>query len=74
MPNSVGVYGFDMIPDMNHKLWLLEINKGPTMELSTQVTTALVPRFLGDLTELLVDKREGHWPRVGSLELVYTSE
>ena len=68
---GVGVYGFDLFPDVNGKLWLLEINKCPTMEYSTGVTRKLVPRFLEDMTELMIDKRKGHYPEVGGLEKIY---
>ena len=57
--NAVGIFGFDLFPDNTGKLWLLEINKCPTMEYSTQVTKKLVPRFLEDMTELLMDKTKG---------------
>lgn len=43
---GIGVYGFDLFPDVKGKLWLLEVNKCPTMEYSTQVTRRLVPMFL----------------------------
>ena len=68
---GIGVYGFDLFPDENGKLWLLEINKCPTMEYSTAVTRKLVPRFLEDLTELIIDKRKGNHPFAGGLEKVY---
>ena len=57
--HAIGIFGFDLFPDNSGKLWLLEINKCPTMEYSTQVTKKLVPRFLEDLTELMVDKTKG---------------
>ena len=68
---GIGIYGFDLFPDINGKLWLLEINKCPTMEYSTEVTKNLVPRFLEDMTELIIDKREGDHPEVGGFERVY---
>ena len=68
---GIGVYGFDLFPDENGKLWLLEINKCPTMEYSTAVTRKLVPSFLTDLTELIIDKRKGNHPFAGGLEKVY---
>ena len=68
---GVGIYGFDLFPDTAGKLWLLEINKAPTMEYSTAVTKRLVPRFLEDLTELIIDKRKGNWPEVGGFERVF---
>ena len=68
---GVGIYGFDLFPDENGKLWLLEINKCPTMEYSTQVTRKLVPRFLEELTELIIDKRKGDHPIVGTFERIF---
>lgn len=68
---GVGVYGFDLFPDIDGKLWLLEINKCPTMEYSTAVTKRLVPRFMEDLVELCVDKRKGDHPVVSGLERVF---
>lgn len=41
------------------------------MEYSTAVTRKLVPRFLEDLTELIIDKRKGNHPFAGGLEKVY---
>ena len=41
------------------------------MEYSTAVTRKLVPNFLTDLTELIIDKRKGNHPNAGGLEKVY---
>lgn len=68
---GVGIYGFDLFPDAEGKLWLLEINKCPTMEYSTAVTRYLVPRFLEDMTELITDKRKGDHPVVAGFERLY---
>ena len=38
------------------------------MEFSTAVTKKLVPRFLEDLVELIIDKRKGNHPEVGGFE------
>jgi hypothetical protein len=45
------------MPDASRKLWLLEVNKCPTMEYSTHVTRSLVPRFLEDLADLVLAKK-----------------
>lgn len=45
------------MPDTTRKLWLLEVNKCPTMEYSTHVTRVLVPRFLEDLADLMLHKK-----------------
>lgn len=68
---GVGIYGFDLFPDTEGKLWLLEVNKCPTMEYSTVVTKRLVPWFLEDLVELIIDKRKGNHPIVGGFERVF---
>ena len=34
-PGGVGIYGFDIFPDEDLKLWLIEVNKCPAMEYST---------------------------------------
>ena len=67
---GIGIYGFDLLPDENGKLWLLEINKCPTMEYSTAVTKKLVPAFLTDIVELIVDCRKGDHPVVGGFERI----
>ena len=69
---GVGIYGFDLFPDEKGKLWLLEINKCPTMEYSTQVTKKLVPLFLEQTTELIIDKRKGNHPVIGDLERIFS--
>lgn len=54
---SIGLYGFDIIPDSSHKLWLLEVNKCPTMETTTEVTKQLVPEFLEDFLGMVLEKK-----------------
>ena len=41
------------------------------MEYSTQVTKVLVPRFLEDLVELIIDKRKGDHPEVSGFDKIY---
>ena len=35
---GVGIFGFDVLPDNDLNLWLIEVNKCPTMQQNTQVT------------------------------------
>jgi hypothetical protein len=44
--------------DDNLKMWLLEINKCPTMEYSTAVTSKLVPMMLNDLVKVVIDWKD----------------
>lgn len=46
-----------MIIDSNLKMWLLEVNKCPTMEYSTKITTELIPEMMEDLAKVLIDKK-----------------
>lgn len=71
--NSIGLYGYDVIIDTDMKMWLLEVNKCPTMEHSTAVTSHLVPKMLNDLIKVVVDTREDPAAETGDFELVYES-
>ena len=68
---AVGMFGFDVLADTNDKLWLIEVNKCPTMEYSTAVTKREIPLFMEDLTELMVEKAVRKQPSVGGLEKVF---
>ena len=39
-------------------MWLLEVNKCPTMEHSTEVTARLVPMMLKDMVKVVVDWKD----------------
>ena len=69
--NSVGLYGFDVIVDSDLKLWLLEVNKCPTMEYSTQITTELIPEMMEDMVKVIVDKKSDPTCSTGKYELLY---
>ena len=56
--NQIGLYGFDIMPDARDKLWLLEVNKCPSMEESTAVTEVLVPQFMEDLCRMIIDRQK----------------
>jgi hypothetical protein len=52
-------------------MWLLEVNKCPTMEYSTSVTTRLVPKMLNDLVKVVIDYKQNENADVGDYELIY---
>ena len=54
--NSFELFGYDIMIDEDHKPWLIEVNKFPTLEHSTHVTSNLVPRLMRDMCKLLIDE------------------
>ena len=75
-PGGVGIYGFDVMSDTNLKLWLIEVNKTPQMDYTTDITREMVPRFMEELVTLLIrDKHcEGAPPEKdsGNFELLFS--
>merc|ERR1712003_123442 len=68
---AVGMYGFDILADSSDKLWLIEINKCPTMEYSTAITKKEIPLFMEGLTDLMVEKEKRKETFVGGFEKVF---
>ena len=50
------VFGFDFIVDSNGKIWLIECNTNPCIELSSPLLESLIPRMLVEAFELTVDR------------------
>ena len=53
--NSFSVFGFDFMIDSKFKVWLIEINSSPSMDMGTPVTRKLVPDFQRDIVRWLID-------------------
>mmetsp|Transcript_5589 Transcript_5589/g.5105 ORF Transcript_5589/g.5105 Transcript_5589/m.5105 type:complete len:94 (+) Transcript_5589:777-1058(+) len=53
--NSFEILGYDFMVDTDLKVWLIEVNSSPSMDLSTHVTERLVKLVLGDLVKVIVD-------------------
>lgn len=53
--NSFEFLGYDFMVDENLKVWLIEINSSPSMDLSTHVTNRLVKLVLNDLPKVILD-------------------
>ena len=62
---SIGIYGLDLMIDQDLKMWLIEVNKSPCMAYSTNVTRALIPRFMEDLAQVVVDRADKVAPADG---------
>ena len=50
------LFGFDYILDENLKVWLIEVNNNPCIELSSPLLQQLIPRMLNDAFKLSLDK------------------
>ena len=50
------LFGYDLILDEELRLWLIEVNTNPCLELSSPLLAQLIPRMLEDMLELTVDK------------------
>lgn len=53
--HRVGIYGLDLMLDETLKMWLIEVNKTPSMAHSTEIVAKLVPKFMEDMVKILVD-------------------
>ena len=70
---GVGLFGFDVLPDNDLHLWLIEVNKCPSMQQTTPVTKSLVPRFMRSLLKLLSRDKDGTDVRCDEFDLLYES-
>ena len=41
------IFGYDFIMDSELKIWLIEVNTNPCIELSSPILEKLIPRMLG---------------------------
>lgn len=56
--HRIGIYGLDLMLDDTLKMWLIEVNKTPSMAHSTEVTAKLVPKFMEDMVQIIVDGKD----------------
>ena len=56
--HRMGIYGLDLMLDETLKMWLIECNKTPSMAHSTEVTAKLVPKFMEDMVQIIVDGKD----------------
>jgi len=50
------VFGYDFILDDNYKVWLIEVNSNPCIEMSSSILKVLIPRMLSDAFKLTLDE------------------
>ena len=53
--NSFEFYGYDFMVDEDLRVWLIEVNASPSMDMGTAVTERLVKMVLTDLPKVIID-------------------
>ncbi|KAI5635387.1 tubulin-tyrosine ligase family domain-containing protein [Phthorimaea operculella] len=69
--NRFEIYGCDFILDKNCKPWLIEINSGPDLNPTTDVTAEICPMVLSDLVRVVIDRAEDPSACTGKFECIY---
>ena len=73
--NSFEFLGYDFMVDEDLRVWLIEVNSSPSMDLSTPVTERLVKMVLEDLPKVVID-----WPKprkrcdTGGFKMLYRAK
>ena len=49
------VFGLDFILSEDGKVWLIEVNENPCLELSSALLAQMVPRMMNDAFKLTID-------------------
>jgi len=50
------VFGFDFMVDANYRVWLIEVNTNPCLELCNTYLAYLIPKMLDEAMQLTVDR------------------
>jgi len=50
------LFGFDFMCDQDLTVWLIECNKNPSLEISSNFKKDLLPRMIDDIFKLTLDK------------------
>ncbi|GAU93016.1 hypothetical protein RvY_05016 [Ramazzottius varieornatus] len=65
------LFGADFVLSENLKPWLIEINSGPDLSSSTNVTANLCPELIMDCLKVLIDRQRNHEAKTGKFRLVH---
>jgi len=53
--NSFEFFGYDYMVDTDFRVWLIEVNSSPSMDMGTPTTEYLVQKVLTDLPKVIID-------------------
>jgi tubulin monoglycylase TTLL3/8 len=72
--NCFEIYGADFMLSEDLTPWIIEINRSPCMEYTTDVTSRLCRQCLEDSIKVVIDRRENPHADTGLFELIYQGE
>lgn len=49
------LFGYDLMVDVNKKVWLIEVNTNPCLEESSNLLKSYIPWMLDDMFKLTID-------------------
>ena len=53
--NTFEVFGFDFMLDEDFKVYLIEVNTNPALDMSSPITKKIIPNLLDNAIRLVVD-------------------
>lgn len=53
--HSFELFGYDFMIDENQKVWLIEVNTNPCLELSSSLLNRLIPALIENVVKIAID-------------------
>lgn len=53
--HSFELFGYDFMIDENQKVWLIEVNTNPCLELSSSLLARLIPALIENVVKIAID-------------------
>ena len=66
-PNTLEMYGLDLMMDDKLNVWLIEVNSSPAMDYSTEITERMVQEISEDIAKVVVDNNHGRKKNLGDI-------
>lgn len=55
LEHTFEIFGYDFMVDSNQKVWLIEVNSNPCLELSSAYLSHLIPNMLENSFKIALD-------------------
>lgn len=53
--HSFELFGLDYLIDTNSKVWLIEVNNNPSLEICSSLLARLIPNMIDNLSTIVID-------------------